>query len=582
MRQLFQSSRLSLRFIAMAFAILLIMPSFAQERKFGRDNNSKQGDSRSKDKKNDAPPPHHDNGRPPMSGDMLVIRTRKAGEVKNMISPEARKQVRRLVVEGSINRDDLRFIDDICDRSSCYNIKGKSIENFLDLDLSRAQIVSPYRDVLPSDIFSNNSRLRSIQLPMHLIEIGKRAFSYCSILERVDMPSGIRLIDDYAFRNCKMLTDIRLPDRLEDIGKGSFTGCTALSRIILPPGLRSIGSEAFVNCPISQIRFPYQLEYIGNNCFAGTRISEINIPRNTRVDGMPGNNANLQAINVEQGNISLSSIDGILYDSRGTTLLMVPGGASGYLSIPHNVTAIGARALEYSRLSQVDIPPSVVSIGEGAFYGCVNLTNIEIPNGVTQIAANTFNSCKNLQRVVLPRGIISIGANAFCECRKLYDFVLPIGLQSLGKSSFLECNAITRLVVPSGVTEIPDGCFRNCNGMVSIKLSNGIIKIGEEAFRGCLSLTDIMLPNTLQRIDDEAFRSCSSLGEIVIPESVSSMGSKPFTKCEQLGRIICRSHVPPSVKSTGCEKTILVVPRGSYNVYKKSTGWKKHKQIVEE
>ena len=223
MQRLFQNNRFLLRFIAMAFAIMLVMPSFAQERRFGRDDNSKQGDSRSKDKKNDAPPPRHDNGEPQMSGDMLVIRTRKAGEVKSLIGPEARKRVRRLVVEGSINRDDLRYIDDICDRSSCYNSKGKSIDNFLDLDLSRAQITSPTRDVLPSDIFSSNSRLRSIQLPRHLIEIGQRAFSYCSDLERVDMPSGLRLIDDYAFRNCRKLTDIRLPDRLEEIGKGCFS-----------------------------------------------------------------------------------------------------------------------------------------------------------------------------------------------------------------------------------------------------------------------------------------------------------------------------------------------------------------------
>ena len=565
---------------AITFAIILSLPSVAQERHFGNGNTGSQGGSRSSNERRDPPPPQ--SGTPQMSGDMLVLRTRKAGEMRNLISGDARRQVRRLVVEGSINRDDLRIIDDICDRSTCRDSRGRTVENYLDLDLSRAQITYPKRDVLPEGIFSGNSHLRSIILPTYLVEIGQRAFSSCSKLDRVEMPGGLQQIDDYAFRNCTKLSSVRLPDRLDAIGTGAFSDCTSLSRVILPPGLRVIGSEAFMNCPITQIRFPLQLEFLGNNSFSGTQISELNIPRGTRIDGTPGNNQHLQAVNIEEGHSELSSEDGILYSNRGTTLVMVPGGLSGYIAIPEGVTSIGAYAFSHSRMSRIDIPSTVTLIGEGAFYGCTNILSLTIPYGVRNIPAHCFDECKQLQSVDLPRSLTTIGAYAFRECRQLSGISLPPSLTSIGKYAFQECNSIASLTVPGGVAELPEGCFRNCNGMSTARLSPGVRKIGEEAFRGCLALTEIQLPNTLVSIGDESFRSCSALQEIILPESLGEMGSKPFTKCELLHRVKCLSIIPPSGKSTGCEKALLIVPRGSISSYKKASGWKKHKQITEE
>jgi len=45
------------------------------------------------------------------------------------------------------------------------------------------------------------------------------------------------------------------------------------------------------------------------------------------------------------------------------------------------------------------IEDGVTSIGDYAFYNCVNLTSIEIPNGVTSIGDGAFDGCRNLNTI---------------------------------------------------------------------------------------------------------------------------------------------------------------------------------------
>ena len=63
--------------------------------------------------------------------------------------------------------------------------------------------------------------------------------------------------------------------------------------------------------------------------------------------------------------------------------------------------------------TEITIPNSVTSIGDGAFFGCRNLTNITIPNSVTSIGNNVFASCNSLTEITIPNTVTSIGGNAF-------------------------------------------------------------------------------------------------------------------------------------------------------------------------
>ena len=62
-----------------------------------------------------------------------------------------------------------------------------------------------------------------------------------------------------------------------------------------------------------------------------------------------------------------------------------------------------------------NIPGTVTSIGDKAFYRCHSLTNINIPNSVTSIGNEAFAYC-HLTNINIPNSVTSIGNEAFREC----------------------------------------------------------------------------------------------------------------------------------------------------------------------
>ena len=89
-----------------------------------------------------------------------------------------------------------------------------------------------------------------------------------------------------------------------------------------------------------------------------------------------------------------------------------------YRGLP--VTEIGARAFENEcYLNSVEIPDSVTSIVDYAFYGCTSLTSVEIPDSVTSIGGAAFDSCTSLTSVVIGESVTGIGYGAFYYCTSL-------------------------------------------------------------------------------------------------------------------------------------------------------------------
>ena len=58
---------------------------------------------------------------------------------------------------------------------------------------------------------------------------------------------------------------------------------------------------------------------------------------------------------------------------------------------------------------EYEIPNSVTSIGDSAFWGCSSLTSVTIGNSVTSIGDNAFRGCSGLTSIELPNSVTSIG-----------------------------------------------------------------------------------------------------------------------------------------------------------------------------
>lgn len=89
---------------------------------------------------------------------------------------------------------------------------------------------------------------------------------------------------------------------------------------------------------------------------------------------------------------------------------------TGEVVIPDGITDIVAWAFSECKLTSVQIPISVTSIGEGAFYKCNSLKNINsqnIPGSVTSIGRSAFYECPSLTYIFVPNSVKSIGEYAF-------------------------------------------------------------------------------------------------------------------------------------------------------------------------
>ena len=59
--------------------------------------------------------------------------------------------------------------------------------------------------------------------------------------------SRLKTIEEGAFRECARLRDVDLPDGLVEIGANAFRG-SGLERVTFPSTLRRVGRDAFAGC----------------------------------------------------------------------------------------------------------------------------------------------------------------------------------------------------------------------------------------------------------------------------------------------------------------------------------------------
>ena len=83
--------------------------------------------------------------------------------------------------------------------------------------------------------FSNCSNLGYISLPSSLREIGSWAFEDCGF-KLLTIPENVNKIGDYAFAGCSELHQIKLPRSIIHVGKSIFKNCRSLKYIIIPKG----------------------------------------------------------------------------------------------------------------------------------------------------------------------------------------------------------------------------------------------------------------------------------------------------------------------------------------------------------
>lgn len=225
---------------------------------------------------------------------------------------------------------------------------------------------------------------------------------------------------------------------------------------------------------------------------------------------------------------------------------MIPSEAFSMSNVPHlynivlpdNLKTIGYSAFVNQSLSgSLIIPEGVKEIGEGAFWGCNNLTGtLSLPSTLEIIGKLAFSECRFTCELLLPQNLKSIGSRAFCNCKGLYgNLILPEGLLKIEESVFGGCSNLTGdLNIPKNVKEIESMAFTLCLGLNGrLTLPEGLEYIGSD-FCPCRFRAPLILPSTLKSIGSGAFSGNMFSGELKLPSSLLELGAEAFDLCSRI------------------------------------------------
>ena len=129
--------------------------------------------------------------------------------------------------------------------------------------------------------FSQCSKLTSIIMPSSVTSIGSAAFLNCDSLISIIIPDSVTSIGSDVFSSCNSLKEITLPtnDNFKTINEDTFDSCTSLASVTIPSSVTSIGSGAFRGCSsLTTITIPSNVTSIGNYAFNScTSLAEITV-----------------------------------------------------------------------------------------------------------------------------------------------------------------------------------------------------------------------------------------------------------------------------------------------------------------
>jgi hypothetical protein len=193
---------------------------------------------------------------------------------------ELQAVVTRLLHDGTASAPLLRAL---IERN--WSWRGSPFGACSDAEFARLELPSGLRRI-GNYAFYSCSRLIQIAIPWG-VDIGTFAFHGCSVLAQVVIPPSAKTIGNSTFYGCAALVDVQIPDGVTSVQCRAFRGCRALTQMEIPPSVRSIGASAFHDCSgLEEMAIPSGVKSIGQSAFSGcSALMRVEIPSSVNTIG---------------------------------------------------------------------------------------------------------------------------------------------------------------------------------------------------------------------------------------------------------------------------------------------------------
>ena len=239
-------------------------------------------------------------------------------------------------------------------------------------------------------------------------------------------------------------------------------------------------------------------------------------------------------------NLELMSSDGTVTIPENVTKI----GAGAFSSlvglktviIPGTVKEVGANAFSYNKtLEKVIMQEGTEIIGEQAFYECTSLSEINLPDTINSVGKFSMVNSK-ITKLDVPASLKTIGIYAFFCLEELQTVNIPEGVETIKYGAFSDCTKLETITIPSTVTNIENGTFASCNSLtqINLKTKDFIYKAGmllpkdgsKIIFASKKVLEDIETLNIPEGTKSltESFASFANIKNVIIPKSLTYIG----------------------------------------------------------
>ena len=403
--------------------------------------------------------------------------------------------------------------------------------------------------------------------------IDSYAFSGSSI-EKVVVPASVEKVGKYAFTSCSKLTEVEFENEENAkplvLESEAFKSCSYLTKVTLPARL---AASSYTKTISPSTTTPKALEFemsfdqtIFTTC---NRLAEVNVVGT-------------------YANAAYSSVDGIIYDVSGRTIIYCPKGRENPVTTDR-ATAIASGAFDScTKIESVEIGATVTTIGAGAFYGCnkintltfegtkddaslsiktaafysnTSLAAVELPENLYAIEEFAFGGTSALKKVTINSvGVegkvafadLAFGTNALYTSYYVQTLVIGEKVPSFGIASVVG-NEILLLKVSDANVNFKKGekdeyysadgtklvyAPSYLNGEFVIK--EGVKEICANVFTKNTKITAVTIPSSVEKIGEAAFYNCSSLKTVTfVADSEGgadklTIGKNAFNQCSKI------------------------------------------------